>query len=288
MRFRQKTPKTLLSDFLTMKPLEMSIKERIKKYTNLFRNIRNPDEYILRRGQRYRRPLQFVTKPRAVKVTVPYGLYPTFKEIFMLDFYGIRRLAASLPPNPVVIDVGANAGYFETLLFAKLGKARVLAFEPLPVNFKLLKQNVEQNPALKEHVKIYEMAVVGTDRDHITFYTERDGQHSVIASIYDNFDNANTVAVTLPCMSLQRAVEENGFDTVDLLKMDCEGSEYEILYNTPDAVLRKIKAMIVEVHDMETPENNITALDSYLRGKGFATNQHRTDVRNHYLYAYRP
>jgi FkbM family methyltransferase len=264
-----------------------SLRTRIKKYVNLFSHIRNPDEYILRRGQRYRRPLQFVTKPHAVKVTVPYTLYSAFKEIFMMDFYGIRRLLPTLPPNPVIIDIGANAGYFETLLFAKLEKARVLAFEPLPGNFELLKQNVAQNPVLQACVKPFEMAVVGTDRNEITFYVEREEQHSVIASIYSDFDNANTVAVTLPCVSLRKAIADHGFETVDLLKMDCEGSEYEILYNTPAETLRQVKQMIVEVHDMDTPNNNLSALSSFLQENGFSVEHHRTDVRNHYLYAHR-
>ena len=35
-----------------------------------------------------------------------------FKEIFMEDFYEADKLMKKLPPNPLVIDVGANAGFF--------------------------------------------------------------------------------------------------------------------------------------------------------------------------------
>lgn len=46
----------------------------------------------------------------------------------------------------VVLDVGANIGYF-TLIFAKLvgNNGKVFAFEPDPTNFEILKKNIELN-----------------------------------------------------------------------------------------------------------------------------------------------
>ena len=48
--------------------------------------------------------------------------------------------------NWVVLDIGANIGYF-TLIFSKLvGKnGKVFAFEPDPDNFEILKRNIVEN-----------------------------------------------------------------------------------------------------------------------------------------------
>ena len=67
----------------------------------------------------------FVTRPNPVKFDVPESLYQVFKEIFMEDFYNVDKLIQKLPPNPLVIDVGANAGFFNVLLFSKIKNAGV-------------------------------------------------------------------------------------------------------------------------------------------------------------------
>ena len=122
----------------------MSVKG-FTRYTRLFKNISNWQEYVFHKGERKKRPLMFVTRPNPVKFDVPESLYQVFKEIFMEDFYNVDKLIQKLPPNPLVIDVGANAGFFNVLLFSKIKNARVLAFEPLPSNIELFKKTIAQN-----------------------------------------------------------------------------------------------------------------------------------------------
>ena len=42
----------------------------------------------------------------------------------------------------------------------------------------------------------------------------------------------------------------NALERVDLLKMDCEGAEYEILYGTPDRYLERIREIRMEYHQL--------------------------------------
>lgn len=49
--------------------------------------------------------------------------------------------------------------------------------------------------------------------------------------------------------------------------MDCEGVEYEILYNTPSDYLRRIKIISIEYHDNRI--DNIEKLKIFLENNGF-------------------
>jgi FkbM family methyltransferase len=53
---------------------------------------------------------------------------------------------------------------------------------------------------------------------------------------------------TLPCTSLTREMEINGHDSIDLLKIDIEGFEYEVLESCLAAQI-PIKQICVEFHD---------------------------------------
>jgi hypothetical protein len=63
---------------------------------------------------------------------------------------------------------------------------------------------------------------------------------------------ADTVAAestaTVPALTLTEFLDRNALDTVDLLKMDIEGSEFEVLLSTKREVLRRIRRLDLEYH----------------------------------------
>jgi len=73
-----------------------------------------------------------------------------------------------------------------------------------------------------------------------------------------------------PVLTTQTTAQ-HGLDRVDLLKMDCEGSEYSILYRCTTEYLKRIGKMAIEVHAGQEPDHNITALSSFLAARGFST-----------------
>jgi tRNA G37 N-methylase Trm5 len=81
-----------------------------------------------------------------------HKMYLDSKESLDLSIYGVYEeyetdlIKKEIDRGDVVLDLGANIGYY-TLLFAKKvgDEGRVYAFEPDPTNFSLLKKNVEIN-----------------------------------------------------------------------------------------------------------------------------------------------
>jgi len=71
---------------------------------------------------------------------------PTLLRDGYFEPYETTLIESEIRPGDVVLDIGANIGYY-TLIFARLvgERGRVYAFEPDPTNFRLLKKNVRAN-----------------------------------------------------------------------------------------------------------------------------------------------
>ncbi|MEJ7911600.1 MAG: FkbM family methyltransferase [Chitinophagaceae bacterium] len=260
-------------------------KADLHQFPKLFRNIANWQEYTFYKGERSKRSLQFRTRPNAISFEVSQSLYWVFKELFVEDFYNIQELTGSLPADPVILDIGANAGFFDILILSKLKNARIWAYEPLPSNCKLIEATMQRNQALREGLQLFNLAVTGLPVESIKLYTENTGDNSEIASVFSNFDSRNTNALTVPAQSLTSIIEQNGFKKIDLLKLDCEGSEYDILYHTPKEVLHVVKKLVIEVHEIDTEMNNVGALTNYLQTTGYNTRSRQITGTTFYLEA---
>ena len=261
----------------------MSVKG-FDRYKKLHKNIANWQEYIFHKSERKNRSLEFITKPNPIHFEVPESLYQVFKEIFMEDFYEARKLMAKLPGNPTIVDVGANAGFFNVLLFSKLKTARVIAYEPLPSNIALFKKTIGRNPAM-QNIQLVQAAVTGKTIESIELFTEDTEDNTVVSSIFASFNKLNQKKISVPAESLTSIFEKNKLEKVDLLKLDCEGSEYDIIYNTDAAILTKVNMMVVEVHQIDEARNNLASLDNYLKSLGYTTRSMPVQEGSFYLEA---
>ena len=243
----------------------------INRYLRLWKHIKNPVEYIIRKGERHQRDLVFTTKPLPVRFGVSAALYQVFKEIFMADVYEIDALVKALPAEPVVIDVGANAGFFDVQLLSKINRATIYAYEPMPANVTTLRRTLKNNPRLRQSVQLFQMAVTGQPLDRLDLFAEAVENDQVVASRFAGFNENNTQTITVPCITLTDIIQTNDLRSIDLLKLDCEGSEYDIIYHTAPELLRRIGRMVIEVHDMDEDRNNITAFNEYVQSLGYTT-----------------
>jgi molybdenum cofactor biosynthesis enzyme MoaA len=65
-------------------------------------------------------------------------------------------------------------------------------------------------------------------------------------------------------------MHERSLNTIDLLKLDCEGAEYEILFSLPDAEFKKVNRIAMETHVTESHKTE--DLVDFLRNKGYQVN----------------
>jgi FkbM family methyltransferase len=228
----------------------------VKRYFKLFQNIKNPGKYFANKLVKTKDALLFTTKPNAISFAVPGRLYPVFKELFMEDVYNINHFTKKMSSTPLVVDIGANAGFFDYLLLSKIPAAQIYAYEPLESNANHIIDTVTKNPSIKNKIIISQKAVTGNKKYAVDLFMENTTGNQVVASIYPGFDKRNSKKISIPAISFTEIIEALPKEKIDLLKMDCEGSEFDILFNTPSILLQRISIMLIEVHNIDE-ENNI-------------------------------
>lgn len=214
--------------------------------------------------------MEIATRGNKITFSVPtWSLYMVFKEIFMSDFYRIRQLVKLLPENPVIVDIGGNAGYFNMMLFSQIDSAKVFAYEPIAENYKLFRENVSRNPIMANRVNVFNMAVTGTPVEEVAIYKEVEHNNSVTASVFNDFSKDNFNVIKVKAITLEEIVTSNKLEYIDLLKLDCEGSEYPIIYETPRYVWDKVKVVYMEDHPLDQDKRNHHSAVSFLQSLGF-------------------
>lgn len=238
-------------------------------YKNLRKHILNWPLYFRRKYVKSKYPARYKTRGQLLVLEVPDRFFHVFKEIYMEDFYGIEQLLHKVPGNAVVVDIGANVGYFSFMMAAKRPAATIYAYEPMQENTIVFSRNIELNKNLDQRIQLSQKAVTGTPVPSITLYFDNQDHNTVIASVFDDFDTHNKESVSIPAISLHEIITANRLQQIDILKMDCEGSEYPILYESPESVWRVIKALAIEVHEMDKDRRNAAYLQSFLEKKGY-------------------
>lgn len=204
------------------------------------------------------------------------------KETFIDQFY--VRFGTPVEDNWTVIDIGAGIGDF--CIFAAFDKPGVVvyAFEPYPGSFTLLQKNLVLNDV--ENVKAFQKAVWSkVDELHLDF---SEGEPLQISSREDISCLGRQIPVKVEGASLVSVMAEEQIDQVDLLKLDCEGAEYEILLKTSPEILHRIKRIIMEYHEID-PVHTHQVLVSFLGTQGYRVTCHPNTVHDNigYLFATR-
>ena len=127
--------------------------------------------------------------------------------------------------------------------------------------FALLEKNVADN-GLSDRIERGKAAVTDGRPAMLNIDAPEDAQFRV--SAYYNASGLKEVR-GISLEELLGAVE-----TVDLLKIDCEGGEYLILQTTPDAVLGRVQNLVFEIHEIDGFASQLAAAKQRLANLGFA------------------
>ena len=242
---------------------------KISNFFNAIRNFKNAWEYNINKTKRKYRTLNFVTKPFAINLKVDKESFHVFKEIFIEDFYNYRKIEKYIPKEPLIVDIGGNIGFFSFFILSKKPKSKILIYEPFQENIKLIHHTIEQNTQIKNNINIFPNAVTETNKEIIALYVSDNIQQTAVASIYDNFDNRNSKKIEVETINIEAIFKENNLEQIDVLKLDCEGAEYPILYKTDPIILMKINLILIEVHHLKNETYNNESLIEYLKNIGF-------------------
>ncbi len=180
-----------------------------------------------------------------------------FEEIFIYQAYAHLK---DHTPN-LIVDCGSNIGisvlYFKTLY----PQCRIIAFEPEPDTFSLLKANVTDNHLAG--VTAHCIALSDSDAGQ-TLYSNPDINGGLTMSLFHSTEKTEFKSVASKRLSSFITSE------VDLLKVDVEGSEILIVQDLIDNnKIRLVREMIIEYHPTIT-NRSVESFVSLIESKNFS------------------
>jgi FkbM family methyltransferase len=161
-------------------------------------------------------------------------------EIFLQESYGSDFSAKT------VVDVGMSNGD-SAIYFAVKGAKKVIGLEPNPSSFYLALGNIRANN-LGGIIAPVNMAL-SSKRGTFDFVIPEDSPqtaHCRTGLAPSSVALSSTVEVN--STTLDDLVREFSLESIEFLKMDCEGCEYEVIKSAPPAVLKKIRKIRMEFH----------------------------------------
>ena len=180
----------------------------------------------------------------------------TIAVVFIKKDYG------NLKKNSIVIDIGANIGVLS--LYAAASKcAKIYSYEPMLASFKLLTQNIKLNN-FENTIIPFNLGIASRKEKRKLFLSSSSPFHSICSE-----DSRSSIDID--CITLADVFSSNNIKHCDILKIDCEGAEFEILYSSTIECFNLIKEIRLEFHEQEEENYNIKSLKMFLENKGFAT-----------------
>jgi FkbM family methyltransferase len=142
--------------------------------------------------------------------------------------YYTKLFRDSLRPGMTIVDIGANLGYY-TVLGSRYA-SRVIAFEPEPENYALLRKNIATNQLTNTTL---EQVAIGDKAGSLDLYfdpTNR-GKHSLLA-------HANQTIRKVESIPLDSYLKSHGNPNISVIKIDIEGWEAKALKGMSRTLLK--------------------------------------------------
>jgi FkbM family methyltransferase len=169
------------------------------------------------------------------------------------------KLKDFVSEDSIVIDVGANVGQFNFFCQQYLRAKRVISIEPLEDCFHLLKLNAKDPQDCMN-------GAISNEGDRLTIYVPKSSpQHS--SSIRSDGEECER-SVIVRAMKLDDIKDEYNIVSCDVLKIDTEGSEYDVLLSG-EGLLSESNCVLVELSVYRPSTGNLFTVGEFLQQRGF-------------------
>jgi len=222
------------------------------------------------------------------KAEVPY----IYDDIFEKQVY--LKHGITLADGDCIFDVGANIGLFTLFAHQRCRGARIYSFEPAPPLFEILRLNTAQhgvtakifNCGLSDETKTAALTFYPNSSGMSSFYGDVDEEKEVLKLLIQNqqkqgggeldqlMNYVNELlderfkSDSFQCRltTLSDVMADENIGQIDLLKVDVQKSELAVLRGIKDDDWRRVKQIVLEVHDMD---GRLQEIKSLLESHGF-------------------
>lgn len=192
----------------------------------------------------------------------------TIEEAFILHEVfakGIYSMAATGPVD--VVDIGANIGIASLYFASQPWVASVVGFEPLLPTYEQAKRHLEMNRHFADKITLFNYGLADSDQEILVDYsTTWKGSVGIYAppqfvkSAADQ--RKERIRVRKASDAFHEILAKSKAKAI-IVKMDCEGAEYEIVKNlVRSGAIQNISALMIEWHDRGRQVLSSTLLDN--------------------------
>jgi FkbM family methyltransferase len=193
------------------------------------------------------------------------------KQIFFFGRYEVEKLQTlywqkNLKENMVIMDIGANIGYYSLMAARRIKSGIIYAFEPVDNTFKKLEENIRLNDF--RNIKTFKMAVSDNDEPLQLFVgSKKNTGTSSITTHYD-FDGKME---TVQSATLQAFVVEHKISHIDFVKIDVEGAEMKVLQGAKKVLQQLNPVVLIELLDsrLKPAGSSVGAVYSFFKDMNY-------------------
>lgn len=211
--------------------------------------------YIFNYVSRRKRPTEYKLRNGYRLVDGTGTLAGTIAVVF------VRREYGPMQQFRTIVDIGANMGSFAVYAAQLSPNVKIYCYEPEQQNFAFLKQNIAIN-SLEGRVVAFQCAVASSSGQRNLAVGESP-MHSLVTVA------GQTAHQMVKCTTLSDIFITHRLEMVDLLKMNCEGAEYEIFDSCSRVDFERISNIRLEYHNLDTLKRNGNSLSRFLEGQGY-------------------
>ncbi len=163
----------------------------------------------------------------------------TDADVFFSIFVeGEFKLPIIITPQ-LIIDAGAYTGLSAIYYSTKYPSAKIICIEPEESNFRILEENTKRLPNVRR-IK----AGLWNKNTFLKVNDKGTGKWGFAVEEVSESEDYDIKAVTI-----DKILGESGFSTIDILKLDIEGSEKQLFSSNYQSWLEKVNIIVIELHD---------------------------------------
>jgi FkbM family methyltransferase len=230
--------------------------------------------------------MSFRYQGKLLRVEADYSspLYETIAELVDYDAYHLKDLDWASAGQGAVFDIGGNIGVF-SLLASCLTQGQVFCVEPAPANGQAILHNAALNQMTR--IELLPCAVAGREGE---MWFQPHPTISVAGRLHTGEPTDPRTAIRVQTLTLDQLLQKSSDGRAFLVKIDCEGGEYDIMEKLTPETAARIQHLTFEVHDQDRL-HNVAAIRTRLEQLGYRV-QHKPDLYGrahlHHLLASRP
>lgn len=139
----------------------------------------------------------------------------------------------------VAVDIGAHIGSWSRMVQERMSSGVIAAVEPVAANYSLLCQNLLSLERITSYI-FNTACYYGAAEGYMHIVLDNTGGHPFSTAEGDQ---------RVDTMTLEDILAIVGYDYISVLKLDCEGSEENILLHAPDSTLQHVHHIVGEYHN---------------------------------------